>query len=367
MRIVRIGVQVVLCLVAAGAFVALYNTGTIGVSLTFLLAGAATWTVLGLGIGWLWRRRVRRPGPSPHPHRPSGSSAWLRVQPVLRAAAWAAVCWGAQTALPRFQLSSGDFVTASTVIWVAGAVLIVRGVVTRRRLWPLVTVALVALGGFVTYQLGSLYRLEADPVVLGCPVTGRWVVAAGGDSVLVSHHHPLVQQRFAVDLVIPADHPPPLPGVREKPEASPAYGRAVLSPVEGVVHIAEDGLPDAGTGEPDTDHPAGNHVSIQSGPERFVLLAHLAPGSVQVREGEAVRAGQPVARVGNSGNSAEPHLHIQVQSGPTLYGDRPRTWADVRTYPLAFDTTGGSRGAVRVNEPRTSEAIVFDCDGTAAS
>ena len=43
-----------------------------------------------------------------------------------------------------------------------------------------------------------------------------------------------------------------------------------------------------------------------------MLLAHLQRGSVQVKAGDNVRTGQPIARVGNSGNLSEPHLHIHA-------------------------------------------------------
>ena len=42
-------------------------------------------------------------------------------------------------------------------------------------------------------------------------------------------------------------------------------------------------------------------------------------------EGERVRRGQPIAAVGDSGNSVVPHLHFQVQEGPDFDMQRPRT------------------------------------------
>ncbi len=45
-----------------------------------------------------------------------------------------------------------------------------------------------------------------------------------------------------------------------------------------------------------------------------MLLAHLAAGSVAVEEGEYVTSGAFIGRVGNSGNSEAPHLHLHVQS-----------------------------------------------------
>ncbi len=58
---------------------------------------------------------------------------------------------------------------------------------------------------------------------------------------------------------------------------------------------------------------------LDVGGGRHVLLAHLARGTVAVRAGDRVRAGAVLGRVGNSGNSSEPHLHIHVQDAPRLF------------------------------------------------
>src|SRR5699024_315037 len=48
----------------------------------------------------------------------------------------------------------------------------------------------------------------------------------------------------------------------------------------------------------------------------FVALCHLRRGSIAVRPGQAVRIGERLADCGNSGNSTEPHLHLQAMSAP---------------------------------------------------
>ena len=47
----------------------------------------------------------------------------------------------------------------------------------------------------------------------------------------------------------------------------------------------------------------------------WVLYAHLQPGSIAVAIGDEVAAGQPLARLGNSGNSLAPHLHFGLLDG----------------------------------------------------
>ena len=55
---------------------------------------------------------------------------------------------------------------------------------------------------------------------------------------------------------------------------------------------------------------------VQIRPDAWALYAHLQPGSIAVAVGDAVTAGQPLARLGNSGNSLAPHLHFGLLDGP---------------------------------------------------
>lgn len=61
---------------------------------------------------------------------------------------------------------------------------------------------------------------------------------------------------------------------------------------------------------------AGNYVMIDHGGGEFSLYAHLRPGSVRVRPGQSVHEGEPIGRLGSSGNSTEPHLHFQLCDRP---------------------------------------------------
>ena len=79
---------------------------------------------------------------------------------------------------------------------------------------------------------------------------------------------------------------------------------------------------------------------IDSGEGIYALLAHLQRHSVVVGQGDMVERGEMVGRCGNSGNSSEPHLHMQLM-------DHPRT-AFANGVPFEFaeyeDVTGPRRG-----------------------
>lgn len=62
----------------------------------------------------------------------------------------------------------------------------------------------------------------------------------------------------------------------------------------------------------------GNHVVIDHGNGEYSVYAHLKQGSVSVRDGQAVAAGERIAALGSSGNSTEPHLHFQICDNPDM-------------------------------------------------
>jgi murein DD-endopeptidase MepM/ murein hydrolase activator NlpD len=70
-----------------------------------------------------------------------------------------------------------------------------------------------------------------------------------------------------------------------------------------------------------------------------------------------VRLGQPLAQVGNSGNTSEPHLHVQVQNVGT-FEDAD---AGIRTYPILFRNAvlvrGGEADAPADVDARRNDSI----------
>jgi murein DD-endopeptidase MepM/ murein hydrolase activator NlpD len=91
------------------------------------------------------------------------------------------------------------------------------------------------------------------------------------------------------------------------------YRTPVLAAADGVVARVVDGVPDNRIGELNLRQNWGNVVIVQHGAALFSMVAHLAPGSSEVREGEVIRRGDRLGLCGNSGRSPTPHLHFQLQ------------------------------------------------------
>lgn len=171
----------------------------------------------------------------------------------------------------------------------------------------------------VIRQLLRGYRGPADALNLAFPLRspkdeamGAYVVAHGGSAKGINYHAAHPAQRFACDLLKLRR------GFRARGLFPPRldryliYGDVVVSPCDGTIVEAVDGLPDLTPPTADREHPAGNHVRIAV-EDVSILLAHLQPGSLLVEEGQDVRTGQPIGRAGNSGNTSEPHLHIHAE------------------------------------------------------
>lgn len=167
------------------------------------------------------------------------------------------------------------------------------------------------------------------PLLVRSPLRGRRYVAISGcctsrhaRSALAVGAHQRVSQRFAVDWVRVDAGGLPHRGDGSKLRQHHIYGEPIHAAAPGRVVRAVDRFPDTPPGErtDETVTPrraAGNHVIIRHGPGRFALYAHIKPGTVKVKPGQRVRAGQVIGRVGSSGNSDAPHLHFHLADRPS--------------------------------------------------
>jgi hypothetical protein len=171
---------------------------------------------------------------------------------------------------------------------------------------------------------------------IGFPVAGEWVAVNTPAERIPSHGTDFFGQRYAYDLVrlnskgTGFSTSSILRQFTFFVHASKfcAWNEPVFAAFKGEVIAAEDGWSDRlrinaiwqviratflqRAPEPSDLRPLlGNYLLIQ-GDAGVALYAHLRKGSILVRKGQTVEAGEHLASVGNSGNSTMPHLHFHV-------------------------------------------------------
>ncbi|MBE9191761.1 M23 family metallopeptidase [Gloeocapsopsis crepidinum LEGE 06123] len=166
------------------------------------------------------------------------------------------------------------------------------------------------------------FSFHNKPVEFAFPLKdGTYYVAHGGNSSIINYHNTDRAQQYALDLVKLNSFGTRANGLYPTELTKYAiFQDTVYSPCTGKVINAVNSFPDLIPPETDRQHPAGNYVLIAC--DRVeILVAHLMSGTIVVNQGEFVSVNQPIAQVGNSGNTTEPHLHIharQENSGETI-------------------------------------------------
>lgn len=177
---------------------------------------------------------------------------------------------------------------------------------------------------------GLMYPGQA--IDLSYPLRGgMYYVGGGGNSRWINNHNAFPPQDYALDILR-------LNRIGNRANSlSPAsldayaiYGDDIYSPCTGTILQAVDGHSDQTPPQRDSVNLAGNYVLVAC-QDVAVLLAHMQQGSVSVSADQKVDTGTVLGRVGNSGNSSQPHLHIHAERG----GD-PDEILDGRGVPITF-------------------------------
>jgi murein DD-endopeptidase MepM/ murein hydrolase activator NlpD len=177
-------------------------------------------------------------------------------------------------------------------------------------------------------------------LIVDFPVQGVWITPNSPGTRIPSHGTTSFGEAYAIDFVmINAD------AQSRKPYRSSflrylfwgvplsdfyGWGQTVYSPINGQVVAVVNDIDERSNLNPFTDlrnmrratkeymnnngKPeivAGNHVLIKLNENQYALLAHLVKGSISVTPGKTVERKQPIGRLGHSGNSTMPHLHMQ--------------------------------------------------------
>lgn len=170
------------------------------------------------------------------------------------------------------------------------------------------------IGLFIRPSVPDLPVPERNATTLHLPFGGAWLVHWGGATEAQNYHVVSRAQRRALDLVQTDAQGKTHRGDGTKNTDYFCYGQPILAAGEGMVVMAVDGVPDNAPNKPNSLLAVGNCIVIQHKSDEFSVYAHLQPGSLRVKVGERVTAGQTLGLCGNSGNSTEPHLHFHLQN-----------------------------------------------------
>ena len=187
--------------------------------------------------------------------------------------------------------------------------------------------ALVTINGAKTTVVTTAVRIIAPPL------KGERIAAFETSDELTHHFRSPVMagsltrnpQRFAIDFMALSVEGRLFSGTGKANTDYPGWGMDYLAVAEGTVKVARDGTadhPECWTGSFDDAtraNPAGNHVIIDIGQGQYAVYGHCQNGSVAVRVGDKVTAGQVVCKMGNTGISDCPHMHFQISNAEDVF------------------------------------------------
>ncbi|MFJ6569607.1 M23 family metallopeptidase [Streptomyces sp. NPDC091292] len=380
-----------------------------------LLNAALILAVLATAHWYVFRRLVKDVSREGGPWRRVGTVlVWLLVAAtalvltagpaelsyeVLRVSSWTATTWLPLLMYLTLALLLGELArpvlrrtlahrTARSPAEVPGASVTpgTAGADASRRLFVARVVAIgatvLAAGAAALSRSGgsSAQRPGEQGVEVAFPFTGLWRARNSPARRVPSHGTNLLGGRYAIDFIAVDDQHRTTRTrswrtffATEPPQLFRAFGLPILAPVGGTVVAVHDAESDhdarrsqlalvpytLGQGarlREGVNAIAGNHVIIalsEQGP--YVALAHFKAGSVRVSVGQKVVEGEHIADCGNSGNSTQPHVHIQAMDSADISVARgvPMLFRRFREWP-----SGPDRARIRERTVPQEEAVV---------
>ncbi len=147
--------------------------------------------------------------------------------------------------------------------------------------------------------LAPLPIANESPIVVAPPLRGTWIAgnsvnnlpdAAHRRAVIVDSGHAWLAQRYAIDWVqiqTVDGAAATFKGAEDKNDSYFCYNQPIYSVAAGKVVDMSDGMPEnvphsgAYAVPLDFNNAAGNHIVVEIAPHRYVLYAHMRPGTVR--------------------------------------------------------------------------------------
>ena len=223
-----------------------------------------------------------------------------------------------------------------------------------------------------------------NPIIVAFPLRGEWQSPNTPGNKIPSHGTNRFGTRYAYDFIQVDWTRRGWPAYRS---SLPQYligglpisdyycwGQKIYAPYDGIVVKAADqyeerqqtnllgdlknAYQNAHHFDPVIDDPrtvAGNYIIIEHSPTIYAALCHLQQDSVQVTEGQLIKKGDFLGRVGHSGNSFAPHLHFQLMNSSDI--------TKAKGLPCAFETyevyRNGKWQTVDAGIPTSKDRIRF--------
>ena len=242
----------------------------------------------------------------------------------------------------------------------------------------------------ITQTGGPIVVAAGTPEIISPPLTGEGWVAVNACCELSPHRGAMVPvdgringgERYAVDFSkfdltarpiadLVKGEQATFTGDPAQNESYFGFGQPVLAVADAEVVTVVNTMPEA---PPRTflaglslGDLGGNRVVLKLRDGVYAFYAHLQTGSVTVKPGDRVHAGQVIAKLGNSGNTSEAHLHFGLMAGPLPLTDTNLPWV-INTFTYDGDVTPeeltGDGPEARTNElPLINGALTFPATG----
>jgi murein DD-endopeptidase MepM/ murein hydrolase activator NlpD len=192
--------------------------------------------------------------------------------------------------------------------------------------------------GDSTVEAAAISTHHDQVLIVGPPLNGGpWIAGSGPGNE--SHHRRQIlmlegslhiSSRFAIDW-IRLKNSEASSGDKQDNRSYFSYDQPVLAVSDAKVVSKRDGIAENipghfGKGKlavaMSYDTMFGNMIVLDLGGGQYAYYGHLKPGSILVKEGDRVKRGQIIARIGDTGSSFEPHLHFEITtSNSALRGE----------------------------------------------
>ena len=165
------------------------------------------------------------------------------------------------------------------------------------------------------YQNNSSERFYHNKYLsIRVPVLGEWTISQSYNGEYTHKE----EWQHALDFIITDNAGDQFTSLGESKRDYYCYNKPVVAPAAGTVLNIVDKIEDNLIGDVNIENNWGNTIIIKHLDGLYSKLSHLKKNSSKVKTGDYVEKGEILAYCGNSGRSAYPHLHFQMQSTPYI-------------------------------------------------